>query len=277
MLGEKKGVSEQVVEHYMVEKELANRLRNSSKVERTNLYTTVYNELYQRIPYHPQLTRKISADETRRAVARQMSLLERFLSATTTFLEIGPGDLSLSREVAKSVRKVYAIDVSDYIVRNTETPANLEVVISDGSSIEVPSNCVNVAYSHQLMEHLHPADAFTQLQNVYKSLEPKGVYVCVTPNALFGPHDVSKHFDEVATGFHLKEYTVYELSNLFKSVGFSKVKMYFGGKRKYLLLPLLPFVLTERLLTMFPFSCKRHLSRMLPFRLLLDIRLVGTK
>ena len=71
------------------------------------------------------------------------------------------------------------------------------------------------------MEHLHPDDAVDQLKNIYNALVNGGKYICITPNRLTGPHDISKYFDNVATGFHLKEYTVTELSGLFREVGFS--------------------------------------------------------
>ena len=43
--------------HYEVETELAARLRNSSREERRNLYTALYDELYEKVPDHPLLTR----------------------------------------------------------------------------------------------------------------------------------------------------------------------------------------------------------------------------
>ena len=36
---------EQIVEHYQLEKKLADRLRSASKKERLHLYSEVYNEL----------------------------------------------------------------------------------------------------------------------------------------------------------------------------------------------------------------------------------------
>ena len=46
-------------EHYRVEKELANQLRRAGKEERRYLYANVYNELFRKIPYHPQFKKKI--------------------------------------------------------------------------------------------------------------------------------------------------------------------------------------------------------------------------
>lgn len=51
---------EQIREHYEMEKELANRLRFATKQERRTLYSSLYDQLFTRVPHHPQLTRKSS-------------------------------------------------------------------------------------------------------------------------------------------------------------------------------------------------------------------------
>lgn len=124
-------------EHYEIEKDLANRLKNSSAEERTYLYTELYNELYRMTPDHPQLTRKGDVAASSRAVSSQISLLRPFITKEVTFLEIGPGDCNLSFEVAKHVSRVVAIDVSEEITKSEFRPSNFELVISDGSSIDV--------------------------------------------------------------------------------------------------------------------------------------------
>ena len=87
------------------------------------------------------------------------------------------------------------------------------------------------------MEHLHPDDAQAQLKNVIKALRPGGVYICITPNRVSGPHDVSRGFDDVATGLHLREYSAREISDLFAAVGFRKVTFYAGGGGHYVRIP----------------------------------------
>jgi len=269
---------EQIKEHYEIEKELANRLRNASKPERRHLYSSLYNELYQRVPHHPLLNRKSTQQERELIVASEMKFIKRFLSKEITFLEIGPGDCALSFEVARFVKRVYAIDISEEITKSLKSPPpNFHLILSDGISIPIPPNSVEVAYSNQLMEHLHPADAFEQLKNIYNALVPGGVYICITPNRLNGPHDVSKYFDEVATGFHLKEYTTFEIDSLFKKVGFSDVKVYIGGRGKYLRFPTFPIALFESVLDRFPYSLRKPIFGNLPFRLLLGTRFVGIK
>jgi len=219
---------EQLREQYEVERELADRLRNASSKERTELYSQVYNEFFRRIPHHPQLTRPLDAAQTALKVEEKMALLSKLLHAETVFLEIGAGDCRLSLDIARRVRKVYALEVSEEITKSVAGPPNFELVLSDGVNVPVPRGSVTLAYSYQVMEHIHPEDAVEQLGNIFRALAPGGKYVCITPNRLAGPHDISKHFDRTARGFHLKEYTVTELRGQFRAAGFQRTSIYPG-------------------------------------------------
>ncbi|HEY9770129.1 MAG TPA: class I SAM-dependent methyltransferase [Coleofasciculaceae cyanobacterium] len=268
---------QQIKEHYKIEKELATKLRNSRKEERQYLYNALYDELFKQVPSHPQINRKADPVASAKEVSRKMRLLIKYLKPDSIFLEVGPGDCCLSFEVAKWVKKVYAVDVSPEIVQHSAYPKNSKLIISDGCSIPLSQNTITIAYSNQLMEHLHPDDALEQLHNIYQSITPGGVYICITPNRLCGPHDVSKYFDEEATGFHLKEYTQTELSDLFYQVGFSKLIAYIGGKGIYLRFPLFIIKIIENILKSIPFKLRNKLGNFLPIRALLGVILVGQK
>ena len=268
---------EQLREHYEIEKELASHLRHASQQERTYLYASLYNELFRRVPNHPQLMRKTSLDGRRAALLREMRRLNQFLNSEITFLELGAGDCTLSLEVAQVVKRVYAVDVSEEITKGLNLPPNFQLVLSDGCDIPVPPGSVHLAYSNQLLEHLHPDDAIEQLQNVYRTLVPGGLYLCFTPNRLSGPHDISRYFDQVATGFHLKEYTIGELNKLFRAAGFTTVRIYLGLGEKLLSSPVAPFLLLEGLVNILPNSLSKLIAHSFPMRILLGIRLIGIK
>ena len=127
------------------------------------------------------------------------------------------------------------------------------------------------------MEHLHPDDALEQLANVYKALKPGGCYVCITPNQLSGPHDVSMYFDETATGFHLKEYTNTEILNLFQQIGFSKIDLYSGKAGYYTKVPTGALTRLERWLMGMSQKQKKVFSKNLLVRTLISIQAVATK
>lgn len=245
---ENKRTIEQLREHYEIEKELANKLRNSSEEERRYLYSSLYDELYKRVSHHP---RKKNIKHSIKKVRSNLKILNHFLKSNQNFLELGAGDCRLSFAVAKYVKKVFAIDVSNEITKNLQFPRNVELIISDGSNIPVSKNSINIVFSDQLMEHLHPDDVIKQLQNIYTILLPGGYYICFTPNKLTGPHDISKFFDETPKGFHLREYTVKELSKLFKLVGFLKVRVLINLKLYILLLPVFPIKCIEWILSNF--------------------------
>lgn len=254
---------DQLREHYEIEKELAARLRQAgSQAERRGLYHVVYDERLRRIPAHPLLTQAQDRAAADRAAAPQVRLVLSFLKPGAVFLEVGAGDCTVAFEVARRARQVYAVDVSDGLIQLATRPANFEFCFSDGISVPVPPGHVNLAYSNQVMEHLHPDDAYDHLRNIHTALEPGGAYLCVTPNRLSGPWDISREFDEEATGLHLKEYTVGELVERFLAAGFSRVRalVSYHGRVLSPALPTSPMVSVERGLARLPAAVRRRLA-----------------
>lgn len=269
---------EQVREHYEVEKELARQLKQASKEERRSaLNVELHEELFRRVPHHPMLTRRESPHVRQKSVARQLNKFSDLLNTEKCFLEIGPGDCAVSFAVAAKVERVYAVDVNKLLADQDQAPDNFQLFISDGVSIPVPPASTDIAFSNQLMEHLHPEDAYEQLENVYEALAPGGLYFCDTPNRLNGPHDISRSFDDEATGFHLKEYTVGELVSLFRKAGFTKVQMCTRYKSKYYRLPTLPARLVESMLQSLPRGLQKKLACSRPVRALINVSVIGTK
>jgi cyclopropane fatty-acyl-phospholipid synthase-like methyltransferase len=261
--------------HYEVEKELADRLRNSSRAERNKLYTQVYDELFRRVPNHPQL----SADpiSRRKETLNQVSMLRHFLKPGMVFLEVGAGDLALSIEASKHVKEAYAVEASEQVTTHTEYPDNFHVILSNACDINLPGNSVDYVYSNQFLEHLHPEDAIDHLRSVHALLKTGGGYLCITPSRINGPHDISKYFDENATGLHLHEYTLTELSGLFCACGFSGTKAVYGYGGSFILLPPETVMFLEKALSKVPAAMRKRIASFLPVRMLLGVKLVAVK
>jgi SAM-dependent methyltransferase len=266
---------EEVLEHYTVEKELAERLRHASREERRGLYTSVYDELLQRVRHHPLLHARRTAEDIQRNVEVQLSWLAPYFNRDTVFLEIGAGGCHLSLAMAERVKEVIAVDVSNEITSHVEPPPNFRLVISDGTSIPVPPGSIGLAFSNQLMEHLHPDDAIDQLHEIFKALAPGGTYLCFTPNSMTGPHDVSRGFDPVATGLHLHEYTVTELNRMLKAVGFTHTEVML--QRKNMRVPVGPVMALESVVGALPMALSHKLAVSPGMRGLLGIRIVAKK
>lgn len=218
--------------HYEVERELADRLRSAGPDERRRLYGAVYDELFRRVPDHPQLVRKRDPESARRETERLATLVMRYAGPDARVLDVGAGECRLAATLASRVREVVALDVSDVISRLDEPPSNLTLALTDGVAVPVEPASVDVAVSNQVMEHLHPDDALEQLRGIRRALAPGGHYLCITPNRLSGPHDVSRYFDDVPRGFHLREYTAGDLAALFRRAGFRRARVLLASGRR---------------------------------------------
>jgi SAM-dependent methyltransferase len=264
--------------HYAIERELADRLRRASPEQRRSLYRSVYDELFLRVPDHPQNTRKQDPAQQEIATLRQLRLLDRFLKGDSVYLEVGCGDCHLARAVARQVSRVYAVDVSEIISGAENFPSNFTMIVSDGVTIAVPWGTVDVAYSNQLMEHLHPDDAFEQLVEIFRSMAGGGVYVCTTPHRHSGPHDISQFFDTEARGFHLKEYTYGELRQIFRRAGFATTSPWWGIKGHFVPLPEWVVLGLERVFSALPVRLRQRAARARALRTLFgSVTIVGGK
>jgi SAM-dependent methyltransferase len=275
-----KRTAAQVREHYEIEKRLAARLAAAPKRERASLYKALYDELFRRVPHHPQLVLRESLAARRATAERQVRFLASLARsvgadarAGAVFVEVGAGDCLISLAFADRAARVYAVDVSNEITGRVTPPANFELVLSDGCSIPVPPASADLVFSNQLMEHLHPDDAVEQLRNIFAALKPGGAYFCITPNRMSGPHDVSQYFDRQARGFHLREYRIGELIGVCREAGFTRFRVYIGKDGRYLRVPVALVALAERFAALLP----ARTGKLAPLRLVLGIRLLAIK
>lgn len=269
---------DEIKHDYEIEKALADKLRNATQEERKTLYPQVYSEYFEKVKKAPQIIRKQNTREKERYVLKQLNQFKHLLKPTMTFVEVGAGDCALSMTVASHVKKAYALEVSDHISLTREKPDNFEVITFDGLHFPFEDNSVDFVYSNQLMEHLHPDDAASQLSEIYRILKKGGMYYCITPSRLNGPHDISKYFDKQSTGFHLKEYTHGELDRMFSACGFSKRRSVIAAKgRYYFSLPVFMITVFENILGLLPHSLRHKLASFVPFKVLLGIKFTGIK
>lgn len=260
---------ERLHSHYLIERELADKLRAADRDERARLYGDIYDELFRRVPDHPQLTAKVDPATRARDIERQARLVERYAPPGATIMEIGAGDCALSDRLSRRAGRVIAVDVSNVVTEAEARPDNVELRLIDGCSIPATPTSVDVAYSNQLLEHLHPEDAEAQARDVLHALRPGGVYICITPSRLTGPHDISSLYDEQATGFHLKEYSTAEAIALFRGAGFARVRALTIVRGHVLTFPASPLALVERVLDALPRGLGRKIARHTPLRKIL--------
>lgn len=247
-------------QYHETEKRLATRLKEASEEERKTLYAELYDELFTTVPAARSYNKwEDDAGTKKRRAEEKMRLIRKYLPDGGVFVEIGPGDCATSMAAAEIASRVYAVDVSKEAVGKIDPPVHFSLALSDGTSVPVPSGSADVVYSAQLMEHLHPDDAKKQLGNIAAALKQGGAYICITPNGLSGPHDISKHFSDTAEGFHLHEYSNRELARLFREAGLRRIRTYVGGRGRYLRAPFSLLASLETLADILPRWLRKRL------------------
>lgn len=221
---------EQLRNHYEVERELAERLLNSSRDERKILFSSLYEELFERVPDHPRLTRRDTPERNASAVDARLRLLLPHLSGDMQFLEFAPGDCRLAYEICPLVQRVTAVDISDQRSLVDEPPGNFDLMLYDGYTLDVPDSSIDIVFSYQFLEHLHPEDVDVHLENVVRVLKEGGVYIFDTPHRFSGPHDISGAFGNKLECLHFQEWTYREMFKLVCRHGFSRCYAYAGGR-----------------------------------------------
>lgn len=270
---------DRIIAHFTLEKQLADELRTSTKAQRdAGLYQTAYDRLLDGLPDHPRKTLpKDNAKEMRVYAERQAAMLARELGPDDIFLELGGGDGAVSMAVAPHVAKAIVIEVSAALAP-AEPPANFEFVLTNGVVLPLADASVSFVYSNQLMEHLHPDDAFEQMREVFRVLKPGGRYLCRTPSRYCGPHDVSMFFSGVAQGMHLKEYSYKELNGLMRSAGFRRTAIWIAPRAyRALTLPQFAGEWIEALFGLVPAKLHTKICRSKVARALLGVTMLAEK
>ena len=261
--------------HFEIERELADRLRKAPKERRKHLYAEVYAELFRRVEMPG------NAAAQRAQVGLLLELLEPLLDGVGTFLEIGAGACELSLALAERLDRVWAVDAVDPEIDPGRTPDGFTFVPGGELEESVPADGVDLALSCHLVEHLHPDDLRDHLSMVFGKLTGGGAYVVVTPNRLYGPHDISRYFSDEPLGFHLREYSHIELAAELERAGFDPVRVMrrigespAAGSRRWV-------AAAERVLDALPVPvrrwCLERAPRAEPFRPLEQVKLVGFK
>jgi ubiquinone/menaquinone biosynthesis C-methylase UbiE len=280
LYGDKRS-SERITVHYQLERRLSDTMRGSTREQReAGLYGELYDELIGSLEDHPR--KAVNAGEEpahpEGYIVRQAAMVIREVDANDVFLDIGGGDCRLALAVAPHVAKTIVVDVSDALVPTDHGVRNFEFVKTRGVDIPLPTESVSFIYSNQVMEHLHPEDAIAQLRELYRVLKPGGRYLLRTPNRVTGPHDVSKYFDDVARGTHMKEYTYASLSEVLRDAGFTHPTIIIAPRAyRFCTMPRTVALILEAIFSAVPRSLHTYVCRSRVGRTLLGITMMVEK
>lgn len=207
--------------HYELEKALAERIKAAPASDRARIAGEAMDTVFREIPWHPMLT--LPEDEYRKRLARKIAAFSPWIPPGKGLIEIGCGKGEMTAAFADRSKTCTGIDVSSEILRSAPRIANVTYIVMDAVTLDLPQDSFDIAISSQLIEHLHPEDVARHFAAVARVLRPGGRYIFNTPNRINGPWDISRYFDDVATGFHLKEWTYTELVPLLRASGFARL------------------------------------------------------
>ncbi|WKN44357.1 methyltransferase domain-containing protein [Tunicatimonas pelagia] len=263
----------QIRNHYEVERALADKLRKSNREERKALFRVMYDELFEKVPDHPRLTKRSDPEVTRKRNKNKIKMMRGLLNRQTVFAEFAPGDCEFCFYVANQVQRVYGMDISDQADPQRTRPQNFELIVYDGYELNMPPNTIDVLFSDQFIEHLHPEDVPEHYALAHHLLVPGGKYSFRYPHIYRGPKDISRFFTDTPTGFHLNESTFTATVEQLKKVDFSHYQCYWFLNGIRIPLPFWIFRTTERL---FKNVTARLRRRIAPY-LFPTVHIVATK
>jgi ubiquinone/menaquinone biosynthesis C-methylase UbiE len=241
-------------EQFEFEKSAAKVLMSAGAEQRPDLYKAIYLEFYQRFGQNA-----LSAQTPEQSIKSQTAFIRRFIRiGRDDFFEIGSGSGDVCVEIAKAAKSCIGVDPASTVRRTGDVPPNCSFLASDIVNFQIEDASVDVAFSNQVLEHLHPEDCQTLIGKVFRALRPGGIFVNIVPNKLSGPHDVSKYFAEEAEGLHLHEYSNRELSNFLGAAGFVRCTSYMGARGAFIPVPAAFVAFIEDLLSVLPRGARRN-------------------
>jgi SAM-dependent methyltransferase len=161
---------------------------------------------------------------------RPLKLLAPHIKATDRVLDLGCGDGRHSALLSGMVRTVVGLDnqmlplqfahllIHGDKISPSAKRGNVQLCRGDGTRLPFGSGTFDVAVCFDMIEHLPPQRVPSFIEEVWRVLQPAGLFVVVTPNRaslhnrLWGHRLSEKHY---------YEYTLHELSTIIGEHRFS--------------------------------------------------------
>jgi len=211
---------------YEMEKKLAAQIRAARPEMRESEANAAYSEFYAAFP-HPSSR----PDGRMGATPHKERLLNALLPQTGRILELGCGYGHTLASLDNARRTLTGIDLSERAIDEAKRSyPRLQFIQGSCISPRIGDEVFDAVFSIDFIEHLHPDNVATHLTSMHQYLKPGGLCVIMTPHSRVGPHDISRFFDRLATGLHLREYSYRDLVLLARHAGFTALRT-----------PLLPF------------------------------------
>jgi SAM-dependent methyltransferase len=221
------GVSEDaLVKIFLLERQFHQAIMSTeSGAERVRQYDQLYAEVYR---LWLEGAYGGARGEPSESHVRLVHMFRRELTGKT-LLELGCGDGQFLDSVSRLLPhgELCGMDTSD--VAMPQSTAGRRFLKQSVVDFKLDRK-FDIVYSHQVLEHIAPADLPVHLRSVHSVLKSGGRFICILPNKYWGPQDITRIVDNTfsgrlpAMGSHLNESSYTELVPQLKAVGFANVK-----------------------------------------------------
>ena len=212
-----------LVEIFELEKEFHRRILETSLAEERKAQ---YREIYERV----HILKKRDADEAMdHGGFDRLVLTFRRELASKSVLDVGCGSGLFLATVARLLHhgELWGLDTSRINTNDRERP--FQFLQEDITNFTVPRH-FEVVFSHQVFEHIAPADSVTHLRSIHAALVDGGTFIVCLPNRYWGPQDITRIVDNTfrgrvaAQGSHLNESSYGEMIPLLAANGFRRIR-----------------------------------------------------
>lgn len=217
-MDDKKKLDKFTKDHIQLEVKYHDLITNEKDTsKRQEIYSKAYQEYYELFSKHHVHKKTFGYKPGLSHVYRKF--IEKKI-----VVDIGCGYGISTFDFSRYAKKVYGLEIADHLISGARNTAkskgytNVEFIKLEANKLPFPDNSVDTIYSNDLVEHLHEDDLELHFSEVYRTLKNGGVYICLTPNRIFGPHDITvKLFNKGSSpvGLHIHEFTYDELLKFF--------------------------------------------------------------
>lgn len=216
--------AEMVQRHWDLERRLARELLDSKPDERWDVFEQAYTTLYTSCPW----LNEAEDDAHTRNDELDFRHFLTLLGGPQDVYEVGSGKARLLRYLARHGYRCVATEVTrERGATWIEQDSNVTWKNSDGihlARFEASDRYDSVISTH-VVEHMHPEDVLTHMENVRTILKPGGKYILSMPHKYAGPADLSEVFGlNEPICMHLREYGWGETEAMLRQAGFGRVE-----------------------------------------------------
>ena len=151
-------------------------------------------------------------------------LIKRYIQPDSTFLEIGCGDMSLSKFVdPPQWYNGLDLELTEFhIKRNYNYKSNLNIVLASAAQIPAKDSIADLLVSTETLEHIPEIDQ--SVQEIHRLAKNKAIFICSIPN-----NYCHKYIKKGPHQGHINNWTYDEFINYMGEYGFELVEGFMKG------------------------------------------------